>query len=79
MELSDFIALGMNRLIEAFEAGLYISGEVLSEAFDELEEYIVDSYYKNFDCAGRWNIDKAYIFQFKENGKYYRIWRAEWV
>lgn len=73
--LTDFTVYGMSGLIEAFELELDIDGEVLSEAFEELEEYEIDSYYEDFEDAGRWNIGKGYIFQFKKDGKYYRVWR----
>lgn len=74
--LADFVVFGKSGLIEAFEKGLEIQGEVLNEAWEDLEEYEKDSYYENFEDSGRWDIGRAFIYQFTEDGKFYRIWRT---
>ena len=74
--LVDFVVFGISGLIDAFEKGLEVQGKVLNEAWGDLEEYEIDSYYENFEDAGRWDIGRAFIYQFTEDGKYYRIWRT---
>lgn len=74
--LADFVVFGKSGLIEAFEKGFKIQGEVFNEAWEELEEYEKDSYYENFEDSGRWDIGRALIYQFTEGGKFYRIWRT---
>lgn len=74
--LADFVVFGMPGLIEAFEKGLEIQGEVLNEAWEELEEYEEDYYYEDFGESGRWDIGQALIYQFTECGKFYRVWRT---
>lgn len=71
----DLIVLGMPGLIKAFESGFEIEGEVLYEAWDDLGEYEKDCYYDDFENCGRWDIGRALIYQFKEGGKFYRVWR----
>lgn len=72
--LADFTVFGMPGLIEAFEKGFEIQGEVFPEAWEELEEYEKDYYYEDFAKARRWDISQALIYQFREDGKFYRIW-----
>lgn len=48
----------------------------INEAWEDLEEYEKDSYYENFEDSGRWDIGRAFIYQFTEDGKFYRIWRT---
>lgn len=72
---TDFIIFGMKGLINAFKAGMTIDGNVLEEALEDLEKYEEDYYYEDFDYSNRWDISKAYIYKFEENGKFYRVWR----
>ena len=72
--LADFTVFGMPGLIEAFEKGFQIQGEVFNEAWDDLEKYEQSSYFEDFKDAGRWDIGQALIYQFREGGKFYRIW-----
>ena len=74
--LADFVVFGISGLIDAFEKGFEIQGEVFNEAWEDLEEYEKDSYYENFEDSGRWDIGQALIYQFTEGGKFYRIWRT---
>lgn len=73
--IADFVVFGVPGLIDAFEKGLRIQGEVFNDAWEELEEYEEDYYYEDFAEAKRWDIGQALIYQFKEGGKFYRIWR----
>ena len=73
---ADFVVFGRSGLIEAFEKGFEIQGEVFNEAQEELKEYEKDSYYKDFKDSGRWDISQALIYQFTEGGRFYRIWRT---
>ena len=73
----DFIITGIPGLIDAIQNCFEIEGQVLSDGFEGLKEYCVDSYYVDFETSGRCDLPQALIYQFKPTGKFYRIWREE--
>ena len=72
---TDLVIYGMGGLVDTIKHRGMIGGDVLKEVICELEDYIVDTYYIDFEDSDRWTISKAYILNFEDEDKYYRIWQ----